>query len=99
MKTNTILLAAAALALAACAAGPTVPTAAKASQIKQGVTTRAEVDSLMGKPAYSFAETANRPAESTYDYHDSWGQDASLAVTYDKQGVVQSTYSERQEDH
>ncbi len=99
MKINTILIAAAALALAACAAGPIVPTAATASQIAPGVSTRADVDKLMGKPAYSFGETAKRPAESTYDYHDSFGQDASLTVTYDKQGVVQSTYSERQEDH
>ena len=99
MKTHNIVLAAAALALAGCAVAPHTPTAATVAQIKPGMTTRADVDKMLGKPVYSFAQTAKRNAESTYDVHDAYGQDTTLIVSFDAQGVVGATYAERQEDH
>jgi outer membrane protein assembly factor BamE (lipoprotein component of BamABCDE complex) len=99
VKTHSILIAAAALALGGCAVAPHTPTAATVSQIQAGVTTRADVEAKLGKPLYSFSETAKRPAESTFEVHDAYGQDTSLTVIYDAGGVVQSTYAERQEDH
>jgi outer membrane protein assembly factor BamE (lipoprotein component of BamABCDE complex) len=98
VKKQNILIAAAALALAGCAVAPHTPTAATVAQIQPGVSTRADVDKMLGKPLYSFAQTKYGP-ESTYEVHDAYGQDTSLTVSFDGKGVVQSTYAERQEDH
>jgi SmpA/OmlA family protein len=99
MKTHPILVAAAALALAGCAAAPLTPTAATVAQIQPGVSTRADVDQMLGKPMYSFPDTAKRAAESTYEVHDAYGEDTSLTVSFSAKGLVESTYAERQEDH
>lgn len=95
MKTHNLVLAAAALALAGCAVTAHTPTAATVAQIKPGVTTRADVNKLLGDPVYSFAQ----PSESTYEFHDAYGQDSLLVVAYDSKGVVASTFAQREEDH
>lgn len=98
MKSPTLLIAAAAVALAGCAAAPHTPTSATVAQIKPGATTRAEVETMLGKPVYSFAQSTKQPAESTFEVHDAFGQDTSLTVIYDGSGVVDSTYAERMHD-
>lgn len=99
MKTHSIFFAAVAAALAGCAVAPHTPTSATLAQIQPGVSTRTDVDQMLGKPMYSFSESAKRSAEATYEVHDAYGQDTNFTVSFDAKGVVQSTYAERQEDH
>ena len=102
MKRNSLLLAAVALAFTGCATvvtPRTTPTLAAASQVTPGVSTRGDVDQLLGTPRYNFAATTRAPAQATYDYHDAFGQDTELTVTYDAKGIVQSKFSTPQENH
>ena len=94
MKTKAIL-ACAALALAACATTP--PNDPFATyHVRAGVSTRTDVDKLLGKPYRTIAVKGN--SESTYEYTDVWGYTMALIVTYDEKGTVVARYAERYTD-
>ena len=96
MKTK-LVLAAAALALGACATTTTPPNDAfAASHVVAGVSTRAQVDQLLGKPYHTVA-LKDRKSESTYAYKDIWGYAMALFVMYDDKGIVVARYAERLE--
>jgi hypothetical protein len=96
MKTNAILVGAA-LALAACATPNPTNDRLAARHVRPGVSTRADVDQLLGKPFNTFAVKSTKGTESTYGYTDMWGYAMELVVTYDEKGIVVARYAERQE--
>jgi len=96
MKTSVMLIGAA-LALASCATPSTTNDRLAAYHVRPGVSTRADVDKLLGKPFNTFALKDTKGTESTYGYTDMWGYAMELVVTYDAQGIVVARYAERED--
>ncbi|HEV8247181.1 MAG TPA: hypothetical protein VGP93_15495 [Polyangiaceae bacterium] len=99
MKANAILLASAALALAACATTAPPNDVFAARHVVPGVSTRADVDKLLGTPYGTVTVQRTKGVETTYGYTDVWGYAMALFVTYDDKGVVVTRYAMRRSEN
>ena len=97
MRTR-LAVAFAALALGACATLDPPNDVFAASHVKPGVSTKADVDKLLGNP-YELVPVKPRGTEATYGYRDIWGYAMALVVTYDEKGVVVARYAERRAEN
>jgi peptidoglycan hydrolase-like protein with peptidoglycan-binding domain len=97
MRTR-LALACAALALGACATLDPPNDVFAATHVKPGVSTKADVDKLLGKP-YESVRSGSTRTEATYGYRDIWGYAMALFVTYDEKGVVVARYAERRAEN
>ena len=97
MRTR-LALAFTALALGACATLDPPNDVFAASHVTPGVSTKADVDKLLGKP-YESVPSKARGTEATYGYRDIWGYAMALVVTYDEKGVVVARYAERRAEN
>lgn len=98
MKT-TLALAGAALALTACATTSPPNDVFAAAHVVPGVSTRADVDQLLGKPYEAITVKRLNHSEATYGYKDVWGYAMALFVTYDEKGIVVARYAERRAEN
>ena len=97
MRTR-LAIAAAALALGACATIDPPNDVFAAAHVKPGISTRADVDKLLGKP-YESVPNKDKGTEATYAYKDVWGYAMALFVTYDGRGTVVARYAERRQSN
>lgn len=93
-----LAIAVAALALGACATIDPPNDAFAPAHVKPGVSTRADVDKLLGMP-YELIPNKARGTEAVYAYKDIWGYFMALNVTYDEKGVVVARYAERRSEN
>ena len=90
MKAKLLLVAGAGVLLAACASvTPTTKQHIVLSNIVPGVSTRAEVELMTGKPVHTFVGSHSGSMKSTYEFKDTYGYDSELVVRYNKDNVVE----------
>ena len=91
MKSKLVLVAGAAMLLSACAsfAPNTAKQSLVLSNIVPGVSTRADVEAMTGKPVHTFVGSHSGSMKSTYEFKDKFGYDSELVVRYNKNNVVE----------
>ncbi len=97
---KVLLIPAIALALSACASvqglsGSSFESEAdRVAQIHPGLTQEA-VRSLAGSPASVTLPSRDGERMWTYPFTDQWGYDSEFDVTFDANGIVKDTFSDR----
>lgn len=90
MKAKLLLVAGAGVLLSACASiAPSPKQQIVLSNIVPGVSTRAQVETMTGKPVHTFVGSHSGSMKSTYEFKDQWGYDSELVVRYNKDNVVE----------
>lgn len=90
MKARLLLVAGAGVLLSACASlAPQPRQQLVLSSIVPGVSTRAQVETMTGKPVHTFVGSHSGSMKSTYEFKDNFGYDSELVVRYNRDNVVE----------